>query len=130
MKNKKKKIQLLAFYMHLKYSVNQQVGLVDLGSPFAVLVFLRECQLSICIASLCFSSFLIFVFCCNIHHFCVLFGSPAIAWHPVHETLFTSGGSDGSMFFWLVGWVFVSQIWTLSYIATLITEMSFRNFSK
>ncbi|CAF4693904.1 unnamed protein product, partial [Rotaria sp. Silwood1] len=26
-----------------------------------------------------------------------------LAWHPIHERLFTSGGSDGSIYFWLVG---------------------------
>ena len=26
-----------------------------------------------------------------------------LAWHPVHETLFASGGSDGSILFWNVG---------------------------
>lgn len=26
-----------------------------------------------------------------------------LAWHPIHETLFTSGGSEGSILFWLVG---------------------------
>jgi polyadenylation factor subunit 2 len=27
----------------------------------------------------------------------------AVAWHPFHESLFASGGSDGSMMFWIVG---------------------------
>ncbi|XP_037076183.1 LOW QUALITY PROTEIN: pre-mRNA 3' end processing protein WDR33-like [Pollicipes pollicipes] len=27
----------------------------------------------------------------------------SLAWHPVHETLFSSGGSDGSLMFWNVG---------------------------
>jgi len=27
------------------------------------------------------------------------------AWHPVHESLFTTGGSDGAILFWLVGYV-------------------------
>lgn len=27
----------------------------------------------------------------------------ALAWHPVHERLFASGGSDGSIYFWHVG---------------------------
>lgn len=27
----------------------------------------------------------------------------AISWHPIHESLFVSGGSDGSMMFWMVG---------------------------
>ncbi|XP_077998427.1 uncharacterized protein LOC144451462 [Glandiceps talaboti] len=27
----------------------------------------------------------------------------AIAWHPIHENLFTSGGSDGGILFWQVG---------------------------
>ncbi len=26
-----------------------------------------------------------------------------LAWHPLHEGLFASGGSDGSINFWLVG---------------------------
>ena len=29
----------------------------------------------------------------------------AIAWHPIHENLFVSGGSDGGILFWQVGWV-------------------------
>ena len=28
-----------------------------------------------------------------------------MAWHPVHESLFASGGGDGSILFWSVGWV-------------------------
>ena len=27
----------------------------------------------------------------------------SLAWHPIHETLFSSGGSDGSLMFWNVG---------------------------
>ncbi|XP_033642589.1 pre-mRNA 3' end processing protein WDR33-like [Asterias rubens] len=27
----------------------------------------------------------------------------AIAWHPIHESMFASGGSDGSLLFWQVG---------------------------
>ncbi|XP_076472222.1 uncharacterized protein LOC143301721 isoform X2 [Babylonia areolata] len=27
----------------------------------------------------------------------------SLAWHPLHESLFTSGGSDGSLMFWIVG---------------------------
>ncbi len=27
----------------------------------------------------------------------------AVRWHPVHEHLFASGGSDGAIMFWLVG---------------------------
>lgn len=27
----------------------------------------------------------------------------AVAWHPVHEGLFASGGSDGSLLFWHTG---------------------------
>ena len=26
-----------------------------------------------------------------------------VAWHPIHENLFASGGSDGSILFWNVG---------------------------
>lgn len=28
----------------------------------------------------------------------------AVAWHPVHEGLFASGGSDGSLLFWHAGY--------------------------
>lgn len=28
----------------------------------------------------------------------------AVAWHPVHEGMFASGGSDGSLLFWHAGW--------------------------
>lgn len=31
----------------------------------------------------------------------------ALAWHPVHETLFASGGSEGAILFWIVGYVVV-----------------------
>ena len=27
----------------------------------------------------------------------------AVSWHPVHEGLITTGGSEGSIIFWLVG---------------------------
>lgn len=27
----------------------------------------------------------------------------SLAWHPIHETLFASGGSDGAVMFWMVG---------------------------
>lgn len=27
---------------------------------------------------------------------------PALAWHPVHESMFVSGGGDGSLAYWLV----------------------------
>lgn len=33
----------------------------------------------------------------------VVFLSSAVAWHPVHEGLFASGGSDGSLLFWHTG---------------------------
>lgn len=29
----------------------------------------------------------------------------SVSWHPIHEGLFCSGGSDGSILFWNVGWV-------------------------
>lgn len=28
-----------------------------------------------------------------------------LSWHPIHEGLFSSGGSDGSILFWLVGYI-------------------------
>jgi len=27
----------------------------------------------------------------------------SVAWHPVHEDMFASGGSEGSIIFWQVG---------------------------
>lgn len=27
----------------------------------------------------------------------------SVSWHPIHETLFASGGYEGSMHFWFVG---------------------------
>lgn len=35
--------------------------------------------------------------------FCFCLVSSAVAWHPVHEGLFASGGSDGSLLFWHTG---------------------------
>lgn len=35
--------------------------------------------------------------------FVCVFLFPAVAWHPVHEGLFASGGSDGSLLFWHTG---------------------------
>lgn len=32
-----------------------------------------------------------------------IFSSTALAWHPVHEEIFASGGSDGAVMFWAVG---------------------------
>ena len=29
----------------------------------------------------------------------------AVAWHPIHEGLFVSGGSEGALMFWMVGYV-------------------------
>ncbi|KIH63568.1 WD domain, G-beta repeat protein [Ancylostoma duodenale] len=37
-----------------------------------------------------------------IRHFLGNLQLPAIAWHPVHEGLFVSGGGDGSIAYWLV----------------------------
>lgn len=28
----------------------------------------------------------------------------SIAWHPIHESLFVSGGADGSLFYWMTGY--------------------------
>ena len=39
----------------------------------------------------------------------ILFNNIALSWHPVHEKLFASGGSDGAVLFWLVGLVCVSM---------------------
>lgn len=41
------------------------------------------------------------------HHLCYYYVFvvciPAVAWHPIHEALFASGGSDGSIMYWMVG---------------------------
>ena len=34
-----------------------------------------------------------------------------LAWHPVHETLFASGGSDGAILFWEVGYVIFTYVY-------------------
>jgi len=34
----------------------------------------------------------------------------SVSWHPIHEGLFCSGGSDGSILFWNVGWVVVLNL--------------------
>lgn len=31
----------------------------------------------------------------------------AVAWHPIHEGLFVSGGSDGAVMFWNMGLVYI-----------------------
>ena len=33
----------------------------------------------------------------------------SLSWHPIHETLFSSGGSDGSLMFWNVGSVTLAR---------------------
>jgi len=39
---------------------------------------------------------------CVVHLCCkFLCMSVALAWHPIHECLFASGGSDGSIMYWL-----------------------------
>ena len=43
----------------------------------------------------------VFVCVCVFVCLCVL--TKAVAWHPVHESLFASGGSDGAILFWMVG---------------------------
>ena len=37
----------------------------------------------------------------------------AVAWHPVHESLFASGGGDGSILFWTIGWVLQQKSWVI-----------------
>lgn len=34
----------------------------------------------------------------------------AVAWHPIHEGLFVSGGSDGAVMFWNMGLVYIYLI--------------------
>ena len=36
-----------------------------------------------------------------------------VSWHPVYEDFFTSGGSDGAIKFWNVGYVYL--LWILDY---------------
>jgi len=38
----------------------------------------------------------------------------AIAWHPINEQLFVSGGSDGAMMFWEAGYVNCLCIYTIT----------------
>ncbi len=45
---------------------------------------------------------LVTLYVCNYIPTCV---GVVLAWHPVHETLFASGGSDGAILFWEVGYV-------------------------
>lgn len=40
------------------------------------------------------------------HRFTLYLHFPAVAWHPIHEQLFASGGSDGSIMYWMVGSVY------------------------
>ena len=35
----------------------------------------------------------------------IVFISLAVHWHPLYEEMFASGGSDGSIMFWLMGLV-------------------------
>jgi polyadenylation factor subunit 2 len=37
------------------------------------------------------------------HGLSLFLARAAIAWHPMHEDLLTSGGADGSIYFWTVG---------------------------
>ena len=30
----------------------------------------------------------------------------SVAWHPIHEDMFASGGSEGNIMYWQVGYVF------------------------
>ena len=39
--------------------------------------------------------------------------SSSVAWHPYHEGLFCSGGSDGAILFWHVGYVNKAQFRSL-----------------
>ena len=32
----------------------------------------------------------------------ILLFDPVVAWHPIHEGMFSSGGSDGAIIFWNV----------------------------
>lgn len=50
-----------------------------------------------------------------------------VAWHPQHEGLMCSGGSDGSILFWHVGWVNKFLSW---FADGSLLVMIFRNFLK
>ena len=39
----------------------------------------------------------------NSNYVCYNLQVMSIAWHPVHESLFVSGGGEGSVLFWMVG---------------------------
>ena len=39
----------------------------------------------------------------------------SLAWHPIHESMFASGGADGSILFWIVGSVNVLLLFILQY---------------
>jgi polyadenylation factor subunit 2 len=44
----------------------------------------------------------------------------SVSWHPCHEGLFASGGSDGALMFWHVGSVIIYEnifhpFWSLGY---------------
>ena len=52
-----------------------------------------------------------------------------VAWHPVHETLFASGGSDGSLMFWLTGYENIDDDFCLAVLTTMFSLYILLTFS-
>ena len=44
----------------------------------------------------------------------IVFISVAVHWHPLYEEMFASGGSDGSIMFWLMGLVELFDVWCIN----------------
>lgn len=44
----------------------------------------------------------------------IVFISVAVHWHPLYEEMFASGGSDGSIMFWLMGLVELFDVWRIN----------------
>ena len=44
----------------------------------------------------------------------IVFVSVAVHWHPLYEEMFASGGSDGSIMFWLMGLVELFDVWCIN----------------
>ena len=44
----------------------------------------------------------------------IVFVSVAVHWHPLYEEMFASGGSDGSIMFWLMGLVELFDVWRIN----------------
>lgn len=82
------KEELQVFRGHKKEATGQQLGVLLITSALGTLLCSERSHTG------SVSSFSGFCYCLT-----------AVAWHPVHEGLFASGGSDGSLLFWHVGYV-------------------------